>query len=164
MCDRLILHFPNLYQFHKVALDITPPTPPRVRGGSDFISTSLEKWYYMLYFPALATGSISVLQEAFVIVVRAPQDLACVYKHASSLRCSHYKCKTEMLPLRHEIQQAQSADDPGEKWAQVSDTRVRLNSQILDSTWGSGDSRSCKERKFNKFNICHSPLFPEAQG
>gem|GEM_PF-5125231 len=34
------------YQFHKIALDITPPTPPRVRGGSDFIGTSLEKWYH----------------------------------------------------------------------------------------------------------------------
>jgi hypothetical protein len=37
----------DLYQFHKVALDITPPTPPNSRGGSDFIySISLEKWYY----------------------------------------------------------------------------------------------------------------------
>ncbi len=36
----------KLYQFHKVALHITPPNPPLVRGGYDFIhSKSLEKWY-----------------------------------------------------------------------------------------------------------------------
>jgi len=38
-----------LYQFQKVALDLTPPTPPRVRGGSDFIySISLKNGVNLL--------------------------------------------------------------------------------------------------------------------